>query len=159
MTAKRLAVHVLSNGLGAPLYWFGSALLGSISLKTHSIVRCVCESRFVRSTSSFSTFMFVWFHIPKTGGRPLLPLDPQIHGRLCITSNSITHTEYFTCVRVAPTLRPMDSSHLVPASPSTVCIGTSIAPAAAAHMLVVYVFVSEEVIVDATLAICSIAAR
>lgn len=28
-----------------------------------------------------------------------------------------------------------------------------------AHMLVVYVFVSEEVIVDATLAICSIAAR
>ena len=51
------------------------------------------------------------------------------------------------------------SSHLVPASPSTVCIGTSIAPAAAAHMLVVYVFVSEEVIVDATLAICSIAAR
>ena len=50
LTAKRLAVHVLSNGLGAPLYWFGSALLGSISLKTHSMfprrcTLCVCVCR------------------------------------------------------------------------------------------------------------------
>jgi hypothetical protein len=35
---------------------------------------------FRRSSSSFSTFKFVWFHIPKTGGRPLLPLGPEIHG-------------------------------------------------------------------------------
>jgi hypothetical protein len=80
LTAKRLAVHVLSNGLGAPLYWFGSALLGSISLKTHSIVFRAMESAVSSVFKFVFTFKFEWFHIPKTGGRPLLPLGPEIHG-------------------------------------------------------------------------------
>ena len=81
LTAKRLAVHVLSNGLGAPLYWFGSALLGSISLKTHSMCSARRAECAVSSVFKFVfNFKFEWFHIPKTGGRPLLPLGPEIHG-------------------------------------------------------------------------------
>ena len=125
LTAKRLAVHVLSNGLGAPLYWFGSALLGSISLKTHSMfpkvhAMCVCAA-----VSSFSKLFM--FHLPKKGvsGRLLLQLGPKIHGPsetvgLCVTTDSfalLQNTMLFS-ERIIVNLTMMDSSHLPLLQPS-----------------------------------------
>jgi hypothetical protein len=118
---------------------------------------CVCAA-----VSSFSKLFM--FHLPKKGvsGRLLLQLGPKIHGPsetvgLCVTTDSfalLQNTMLFS-ERIIVNLTMMDSG-LTCLSFNRLHID---APAAAAHMLVVYVLVSEEVIVDATLAICSIAAR